>query len=140
MVNIKRKITQNIFDDSVKVKLIVYPITYKNQKYYIEFICIKRKGLKNKIYTEEKIIGYEYNEKYKFFVGYKRKNFFTIKSLHVPCGDLIYDVRNMSLDDFKMNLPEIMSGVFKLYEETLNIKKFQEEKMRKTEEWNDEFE
>ena len=136
MVNIKRKITLNIFNDSAKVKWIVYPITYKNQKYYIEFICSVRIGLKDKICIEEKIIGYQYNEKCKFFVGCKREKIFTLKSLVVPGYDVIYDMKITSFDDFKMNLPEIMSGVFKLYEETLNIKKFKEEKMRKTEEWN----
>lgn len=116
--------------------MIVYPITYKKQKYYIEFICIIRKGLKDKIYTEEKIIGYEYNEKYKFLVGYKGDEIFTLKSLYVPCDNLMYSVRNMSLDEFKMNLPEIMSGVFKLYEQTLDDNNVKEAKMRKTEEWN----
>lgn len=96
------------------LKYIVYPITYKNKRYYIEF-----KQFVNNIGY---IAGYEYNEKSRLFNGHIGDKVFQLNTPIIFINDEEYDIREMDYNEFLINLPKIMNGVFRAYEKDLKIR------------------
>lgn len=130
MINIQEEIRKNILCNKITDKIIVYPITYNNQKYYIEVIRVIKKNSKNKVYIEGKIVVYNFLE------NQKKEQFFTLNNLYIPCGKLMYNLKYITLNEFKINCPEIISNIFKVHDEISIVKNIQKEKILQINKWD----
>lgn len=125
---------------SSKIVRTVYPIKYKGQKYYFEFVRQDtRLKIDKDIHSTGEIYVFEYREKKSFFFGHKGKMRFLIRD-YIPIDDYLCDISYMKLEHFKENIQKFIKHIFIYHETETQKRKDKIQKKididRKLEEWD----
>lgn len=125
---------------SSEIVRTAYPIKYKGEKYYFEFVRQDTSLLVDKyIHGTGKIYAYEYREKKSFFFGHKGKMRFLIRD-YIPIDDYLCDISYMELEHFKENIQKFIKHIFIYHETETQKRKDKIQKKididRKLEEWD----
>lgn len=117
----------------------IYPITYKGTSYVVMFkvvlnsIAIKQTGDVGVVCNI-----FEYSEKKKFLQGHKGKHVFTRENISFVKIDeeLTVDLRNLSEEEMKIHLPQIMKYLFEEYEVYTAQREEKKKKAAHAEQWD----
>ena len=125
----------------------IYPITYKNAKYTVNFEIVTPAFVNNRTarkidfveYVElTKIYAYIYRhrEKPSIFFGRKGKFLYETDITTLTLNDQELDLRRMKLGDIKIHLPQIMSQIFHRYETSKQEAGEKEKTIKEAETWD----